>query len=348
VTQVPPERTVFEQIEPKLPLSNRAFSVAINARLKSHQHQTNCANSNNIGQGFMTIRHQGDHIATVLPCRTAQVTASKQLAHGIGTQFMMRFPRGEWKSAPSGEDLTIAMVMSPSVSGSFDLGHGLVATRVSSGGIGVSSPNSQTHIKSTNAHEILLTLISYKELLKLCGENSGLPTNGFFVGLHSKIHHDPATAMTLQELWRLNTRGTDHGQIYETSLIMKLASNLLRLSQRLTGREKKSLAPWQEKRVVGFMNQELSKKLSLNQLATVAGLSTFHFARSFRQSFGQPPHQYLLHLRMEKAKVLLSSTRVSITAIATELGYQSTQAFARIFRKQTGMNPSDFRNANTN
>ena len=65
------------------------------------------------------------------------------------------------------------------------------------------------------------------------------------------------------------------------------------------------------------------------ELAAEAGLSVFHFARMFKQTVGVPPRVYLTQLRMEKAGELLQSTELSITDIAQEVGYSSSQVLAR-------------------
>jgi AraC-like DNA-binding protein len=79
------------------------------------------------------------------------------------------------------------------------------------------------------------------------------------------------------------------------------------------------------------------------RLARVSGVSEAHFARSFRQAFGVPPHRYLLTRRLERAKALLRDTDLSITAIAFEAGWNSLGTFGRTFCDVTGESPGKFR-----
>ncbi len=81
----------------------------------------------------------------------------------------------------------------------------------------------------------------------------------------------------------------------------------------------------------------------VHRLASVSGVSTAHFARSFRQAFGVPPHRYLLTRRLERAKALLRDTNLAITAIAFDTGWTSLGTFGRIFRAVTGESPSECR-----
>jgi AraC family transcriptional regulator len=91
------------------------------------------------------------------------------------------------------------------------------------------------------------------------------------------------------------------------------------------------------------MRARLSEDLTLEELAGEANLSSFHFARMFKQSVGMPPRVYLTQLRMEKASELLLSTELSITEIAQEVGYSSGQVLARLFVKHQRRSPSDYR-----
>ncbi|MCW1430342.1 helix-turn-helix transcriptional regulator [Novosphingobium sp. JCM 18896] len=79
------------------------------------------------------------------------------------------------------------------------------------------------------------------------------------------------------------------------------------------------------------------------RLASVSGVSEAHFARSFRQAFGVPPHRYLLTRRIERAKALLRDTDMAVTAIAFETGWNSLGTFGRTFRDVTGESPGEFR-----
>lgn len=79
------------------------------------------------------------------------------------------------------------------------------------------------------------------------------------------------------------------------------------------------------------------------RLAQVSAVSTAHFARSFKQAFGIPPHRYLLTRRIERAVALLRDTDLPITDIAFYTGWKSLGTFGRIFHDITGANPGKFR-----
>jgi transcriptional regulator GlxA family with amidase domain len=81
----------------------------------------------------------------------------------------------------------------------------------------------------------------------------------------------------------------------------------------------------------------------VRRLARVSGVSEAHFARSFRDAFGVPPHRYLLTRRIERAKALLRDTDLPITQIAFQTGWNSLGTFGRTFRDVTGDSPGDLR-----
>jgi len=81
----------------------------------------------------------------------------------------------------------------------------------------------------------------------------------------------------------------------------------------------------------------------VERLAQVSGVSEAHFARSFKQAFGTPPHRYLLTRRIERASALLRETELSITDIAFATGWSSLGTFGRTFRDITGGSPGEVR-----
>jgi transcriptional regulator GlxA family with amidase domain len=78
----------------------------------------------------------------------------------------------------------------------------------------------------------------------------------------------------------------------------------------------------------------------VERLARVSQVSEAHFARSFKQAFGIPPHRYLLTRRIERAAALLRDTDLSITEIAFQTGWESLGTFGRTFRDIAGESPS--------
>lgn len=103
------------------------------------------------------------------------------------------------------------------------------------------------------------------------------------------------------------------------------------------------LAPHILNRVKDYIHAHLAQPLMLPELALLAGLSEFHFARMFKQSMGMAPHQYVMNARLIRAEQLLKTTGMEITAIALECGFSSTSHFSNRFKSVRGMTPTALR-----
>lgn len=97
------------------------------------------------------------------------------------------------------------------------------------------------------------------------------------------------------------------------------------------------------RRVADCIEAGLTRRLSLAELAQVAGLSVFHFARCFKATTGLAPHQYALARRIELAKRLLMTTRRSVQDVAWSIGFENLSHFRRQFAAQVGVVPGVMR-----
>jgi AraC-like DNA-binding protein len=84
-------------------------------------------------------------------------------------------------------------------------------------------------------------------------------------------------------------------------------------------------------------------QLSVDDLASAAGLSRAHFSREFRRAFGEPPHAYLLTRRLERAAALLRSTDRSILDVCLSVGLASLGSFTTSFTRTYGVSPAAYR-----
>lgn len=108
------------------------------------------------------------------------------------------------------------------------------------------------------------------------------------------------------------------------------------------GEVRAGLSPPARRRVMDLVEAHLDDPLTLDRLAAEARLSTFHFAKMFRISFGLPPHRYLSARRIERAKRLLR-TEQPLGEVALACGYGSQSHFNRIFKAATDRTPGEWR-----
>jgi AraC-like DNA-binding protein len=88
----------------------------------------------------------------------------------------------------------------------------------------------------------------------------------------------------------------------------------------------------------------IDRDLGLEELAAIAQLSPYHFCRSFKQSTGFTPHQYLIRQRVERAKLLLKDGKMGILEVAIACGFTHQSHLNRHFKRLTGMTPKNFLN----
>jgi AraC family transcriptional regulator len=99
------------------------------------------------------------------------------------------------------------------------------------------------------------------------------------------------------------------------------------------------------RRAVEMMHAHMDRELPLEELASAAYLSPFHFARLFKKLTGTSPHAYLATLRVQRAQQLLAETDLSISELSARVGYSSPSHFSKAFRQSTGLTPRAFRAA---
>src|ERR1700681_3491337 len=103
------------------------------------------------------------------------------------------------------------------------------------------------------------------------------------------------------------------------------------------------LAPARLRRITDLVHARLEDELGLHELAQSVGLSTAHFARMFRKSTGETPHQFVLRQRLERAKAMLRAPDARILDVAVACGFKTQQHFAQAFRDVWGVSPTEYR-----
>jgi transcriptional regulator GlxA family with amidase domain len=111
---------------------------------------------------------------------------------------------------------------------------------------------------------------------------------------------------------------------------------------------RQGLAPWQVRRVLAYIEANLSTPIRNKDLAALVRLSEFHFNVAFRNSVGDPPHGYIIRRRVERAQGLMLSTDRSLSDIAAECGLADQAHLTRLFRRIVGESPAAWRRARAN
>jgi AraC family transcriptional regulator len=138
------------------------------------------------------------------------------------------------------------------------------------------------------------------------------------------------------------------GKLYAESLVNTLAVHLMRhysTDAIVPDLQFGGLPLNKLRRVTDFIEENLDQDLELAALAQVAELSPYHFARSFKQSVGLPPIQFLMERRVERAKQLLTDSDIPLSEVALNVGFKNQSHFTTLFRKFTEITPKVWRNS---
>jgi AraC family transcriptional regulator len=103
------------------------------------------------------------------------------------------------------------------------------------------------------------------------------------------------------------------------------------------------LAPWQAKHIRSFIEDKLDASIRATDLAGVVRLSTSHFFRAFRQTFGESPLAYIMQRRIRRAQELMLTSRLPLSQVALECGLCDQAHLCRVFRRIVGINPNAWR-----
>lgn len=96
---------------------------------------------------------------------------------------------------------------------------------------------------------------------------------------------------------------------------------------------------------VSYITNHLTDNLSVDFLAEQVALSPYHFIRIFKKGTGFTPHQYILNIKINTAKFLLSNTHMTIKEICYTSGFSSDSIFSTTFKKYVGVSPNKYRNS---
>jgi AraC family transcriptional regulator len=156
--------------------------------------------------------------------------------------------------------------------------------------------------------------------------------------LNDLIVRDPLAELLGKTLVERATPGDD---VYVESVGQTLVMHVARLEP--ARHTVKALPKWRIKRVQEYVGTHLEERISLADLAKVAGLSRMHFAAQFRAATGCRPHDYVLQQRIESAKDMLSTTDMPLAEVALAVGFYAQPHFSTVFKRLTDETPARWR-----
>jgi AraC family transcriptional regulator len=162
--------------------------------------------------------------------------------------------------------------------------------------------------------------------------------------VHADAHHDPFLELLCHRLFDEAAAHSPLGDLFADHAVVTLLGTLVRLAGRQPRgpRRQRGLPAPALQRVHDYLNDHLAGAVRLADLAAVARVSVFHFARLFRGAVGEPPHRYVIRLRVERAKQLLREGRLSPAQVAAAVGFADQSHLNRHFKRLVGMTAGQF------
>lgn len=151
-----------------------------------------------------------------------------------------------------------------------------------------------------------------------------------------------------ERIFQLAVYDDTASRLQEKAEILKLISTYIRLAQdsgyhAVSGNTAPSEHTFYD--VIRYMQEHLSEKVTLQELADLMHVHPNYFIRMFKSYMGVPPLHYVNLLRIERAKSLLENTTLPVSSVMHQLGFDDISTFSSFFKHYTGYNPSAFRKA---
>ena len=287
-----------------------------------------------------------DRIFTRPPHFSVHLRAGRRLRFGGGARadyaaLLMLGGEMRWRANASNPEASDEALTSE---GDFESGE------IEEGGALLAAPGDDVSAASAGAAEFVLVQLS-PVFVTDCAARAGLARADMVVTFRARSVRGDARlarlARDLAEELREEAAGQELvvGALVEQALVQMLRryANLRRSAHLELSRA--GLVDRRIRLAVELMHAHLHRDLALEEIASAAHLSPFHFARLFKKLTGATPHAYLAGLRAARAQALLAETDLPVTEVGARVGYMSSSHFARAFRQATGISPRAYRKA---
>lgn len=146
---------------------------------------------------------------------------------------------------------------------------------------------------------------------------------------------------TCHHIFESANKGEEGLQQYISGMLLKLFGVILTCREQDGGSEERLEGTI--RKACFFIKRNISRNIDFKKIASENNLGYEHFRKVFKQVVGFPPGQYHLHLKIAMAKKMLGSTNKSVKEISYDLGFDSVYYFCRLFKKKTGVTPTQVR-----
>jgi len=156
-------------------------------------------------------------------------------------------------------------------------------------------------------------------------------------------YSDPLVHDLVLRLWSLARTEEGCNPWLVQSCLVCILHSIASKCHQINDKKPEQISSRNLKIVLDIIEDRLQEALNIADLASVAGVSKFHFIRLFNEALGRTPYQYIQHRRMEKARLMLTTTNQNVADIGQAVGFGDAPNFSRTFTRHVGKSPSQYR-----
>jgi AraC-like DNA-binding protein len=173
---------------------------------------------------------------------------------------------------------------------------------------------------------------------RLLGEEGLAPDRGDFVPCDAfPPFRDPLAEALGRSLLDEHRSQPEYSKIVAKAIVMRA------IGRQRTQRRCWALPKWRLNRLEQYLAANIDRRITLDDMAVAVGLSKMHFAAQFRAATGFRPHEYLLFKRIERAKAILTTTRMPLVEVAFSVGFNAQAHFSTVFKRFAGKSPAQWK-----
>ena len=160
----------------------------------------------------------------------------------------------------------------------------------------------------------------------------------------STVNHDINLLVNLF-LEELRYKQVGHEFILESLALLIVVNFMRNIKHNLPAKPHNKPRGYKDniKKVIDYMNENYTSALSCDELSSLINMDKYRFIRAFKKQMDKTPYEYLLDLKIEKAKKMLKAKDYTITEISMMCGFSSHSHFTTVFKKKTGLSPAEYR-----
>lgn len=270
------------------------------------------------------------------------LTADRPAGSGAVRLLRIEQPAGDFPDPPMPE-FFLYVALRGARELSFDWGCGRWCDSWHADDVSIAPPDVGTRIHVDSPHAFLAASLP-KTLVTSALDDLGVPARSDLGALHTATFRNAFIVRRCRSLWSEVADTTRQDDLRIDGLILSILAVLAHnLDPARVSRPPRLLDRRRLDRVVEHVEGNMAQRTTLAELASVAGLSPMHFARQFRRTTGRSPHQFLLHRRLRRASLLLSTTGHALVDIAAEVGFSSQAHMTAIFSRHLKVTPARYR-----